>query len=251
MADMVTYPLNRIEYQATDAELFHCTRNSGVYGGDDFNMSVTGVDNIVTFAPGVAWIRNSRFSGKVFGNKTSYNVDFGIADASLPRWDVGCIQFDKNNNGTNIVVKNGVASSSPVMPTISQTETLYELYLCKIYRPAGSVAITADNVYDLRLDKSVCGLMSDSVTEIDTSAINAQVTALIENLRNAINGVEDTTGLMLKSVYDANGDGYIDTAATAEQGEKIDALTTDITAIKYVTELPENPDENTLYLVKK
>ena len=251
MANMVTYPLNKIEYQATDAELFHCTRNSGVYGGDDFNMSVTSTDNVVTIAPGVAWIRNSRFSGKVFGNKSNVSIDCGIAEASLPRWDVICIQFDKNNNGTNIVVKKGVPASSPAVPAISQTETLYELYLCKIYRPAGSVAITAGNVYDMRLDKSVCGLMADSVTEIDTTAINAQVTALIENLKKAISGVTDTTGLMLKSEYDANGDGYIDTAATVEQGEKIDALTTDITSIKYVTALPENPDENTLYLIKK
>lgn len=188
MANMVTYPLNKIEYQATDAELFHCTRNSGVYSGDDFSMSVTGANNIVTFAPGIAWIRNGRFTGKVIASKENVSLDFGVADSALPRWDIACIQFNKNNNATDIVVKKGTAASSPVLPAITQAETLYELCLCKVYRPAGSVAITADNVYDTRLDEAVCGLMADSVTSVDTSAIKAQIDALIANAINATEG---------------------------------------------------------------
>ena len=188
MANMVTYPLNKIEYQATDAELFHCTRNSGVYSGDDFSMSVTGANNIVTFAPGIAWIRNGKFTGKVIASKENVSLDFGVADSALPRWDIACIQFNKNNNATDIVVKKGTAASSPVLPAITQAETLYELCLCKVYRPAGSVAITANNVYDTRLDEAVCGLMADSVTSVDTSAIKAQIDALIANAINATEG---------------------------------------------------------------
>lgn len=190
MADMVTYPLNKIEYQATDAELFHSTRTSGVYSGDDFSMSVTGANNIVTFMPGIAWIRNGKFSGKVVASKSAVSVDLGVANASLPRWDVVCIQFDKNKNATDIVAKTGVAASSPVMPAISQTETLYELYLCKVYRPAGSATITAGNVYDLRLDETVCGLMADSVTRIDTRAIRLQIDSMINSLNAKLEDVE-------------------------------------------------------------
>lgn len=221
MADMVTYPLNKIEYQATDAELFHSTRTSGVYSGDDFSMSVTGANNIVTFEPGIAWIRNGKFSGKVVASKSAVSVDLGVANASLPRWDIVCIQFDKNKNATDIVVKTGVAASSPVMPAISQTETLYELYLCKVYRPAGSATITAGNVYDLRLDDTVCGLMADSVTKIDTSAINAQINEFIEELRAEIGGIGNTAGLMPKSTYDTNNNGVVDKAEKLATAVKI------------------------------
>lgn len=186
MANIVTYPLNKIEYQATDAELFHATRTSGVYANTDFNCSVTGADNTVTVETGIAWIKNSQFSGKVAANKSAETVDLGVADASLPRWDVVCLQFDKNKNATDIVVKKGNPSSSPVMPAIVQTETLYELYLCKVYRPAGAVAISTNDVYDLRLDPELCGLMADSVTSVDTSAINAQINALIKQLKEEI-----------------------------------------------------------------
>ena len=186
MANIVTYPLNKIEYQATDAELFHATRTSGVYASSDFRCSVTGANNIVTVGIGIAWIKNSQFSGKVVANKSNVSVDLGIANASLPRWDVVCLQFDKNKNATDIVVKKGAPLSSPVMPAIVQTETLYELYLCKVYRPGGAVAISTNDVYDLRLDPELCGLMADSVTRVDTSAINAQINALIEQLKEEI-----------------------------------------------------------------
>ena len=209
---MITYPLNKIEYQATDAELFHCTRNSGIYSSEDFRPSVSGVDNIVNISEGIGWIRNSRFSGKVVCEKITTSVDLGLADASLPRWDVVCLQFDKSKNATEIVVKNGTPASSPLLPEISQTETLYELYICKVYRKAGAVSVTAVDVTDLRLDPIYCGLMADSVTEIDTTGINAQINALIEELREEIAGVETSAEIMLKSVYDTNNDGVVDNA---------------------------------------
>lgn len=212
---MITYPLNEIDYDAADAELFHCTRNSGIYAGTDFQPTVTGADNIVTIGAGIGWIRNSKFSGKVIAEKASTSVNMGVADASLPRIDVVCARFDKNANETTIVAKSGVPASSPVMPTISQTETLYELYFCSVYRKAGAVSITSADVTDLRLDENVCGLMGDSVTLIDTTGINAQINALIEELREEIAGVESSTEIMLKSVYDTNNDGFVDVATHA------------------------------------
>lgn len=210
---MITYPLNKIEYNATDAELFHCTRNSGIYAGDDFVCTVTGTDNNVTIGAGIGWIRNSKFSGKVIANKSDVVLDLGVTDASLNRWDIVAIQFDKNNNATDLVVKRSTASSTPVRPEVVQTETLYELYLAAFYRKAGAATITAKDVYDLRLDPTVCGLMADSVTEIDTTGINAQINALIEELREEIAGVKSSAEIMLKSAYDADNDGVIDNAS--------------------------------------
>lgn len=209
---MITYPLNEIDYNAADAELFHCTRNSGIYAETDFQPTVTGADNIVTIGAGIGWIKNAKFSGKVIAEKTSTSVNMGVADASLPRIDVVCARFDKNANETTIVAKSGVPASSPVMPAISQTETLYELCFCSVYRKAGAVSITSADVTDLRLDPTVCGLMADSVTTIDTTSINAQINALIEELREEIAGVESSAEMMFKSVYDTNNDGVIDNA---------------------------------------
>lgn len=86
------------------------------------------------------------------------------------------------------------------------------------------------------------------------------------------------SGDMAQAVYDTNSNGVVDKAerlatsvkignayfngsksvtveemgcATAEQGQFVENLTTDVKFIKVVNELPSEPDVNTLYLVKK
>ena len=101
----ITYPLNNIDYTAEDAELFHCTRTSGIWAEDSFPISVTGADNSVTVGKGLAWINNEEFSGKVTALKSAEVLDMGVADGTYPRIDVVAIQFNANNNETDIVVK--------------------------------------------------------------------------------------------------------------------------------------------------
>lgn len=202
---MITYPLNNIDYTAEDAELFHCTRTSGIWAKDSFSISVTGADNNATIGTGIAWINNEKFSGKVTALKTAKVLDLGIADGRYPRIDVIAIQYSANNNATDVVIKKGTPSTNPVRPAIVRSGAVYELYLASVYRPAGATAITASNITDLRMDKTVCGLMADSVTSIDTSAINAQVKALIASLEAEIKSVKDTSGLMFESEWVDNG----------------------------------------------
>ena len=202
---MITYPLNNIDYTAEDAELFHCTRTSGIWATNNFPISVTGTDNNISIGTGIAWIRNEPFSGKVVALKETVIRNLDVADGVYPRIDVVAIQFNANNNATDIVVKKGVPASNPVRPAISRTGAIYELYLCSIYRRVGATSITWDDVTDLRLDSSVCGLMADSVTKVDTDAINNQVRNLIMKLDNELNAVKDNANLMLITDWTQNG----------------------------------------------
>lgn len=172
---IVTYPLNNITYAAEDAELYNSTRTSGVFAVNDFDFTVTEADNNITIGEGLAWIRNSRFSGKAIGNKTAETLTFGVADASFPRIDVVALQFDKAANETKLIIKQGTAASSPAIPAIVQTEVLYELYLYAVRREAGATVVLASNVTDLRPDEQYCGLMRDGVTR-DTAVPDGSVT---------------------------------------------------------------------------
>lgn len=169
---LVTYPLNNIEYSAEDAELFHVTRTSGIYANDSFNYSVSGGDNTVVIGTGIGWIKNSEFSGKVIALKEAISLDMGLPDSVYPRIDSIVIQFDANKNETNIIAKQGTAASYPIAPSVIQTESVYELHLYHVHRKAGSIYITTDNITDLRLNNSYCGLMADSVTNIDKTIID-------------------------------------------------------------------------------
>lgn len=195
---LVTYPLNNIEYSAEDAELFHVTRRSGVYAKNSFDYSITGTDNNIVIGTGIGWIKNSEFSGKVIAQKESISMDMGLPDPVYSRIDAIVIQFDNNRNETNIVVKKGTAASNPVAPSVVQNESVYELHLYHVRREAGTLYITPGNIADLRLNSSYCGLMADSITNIDTTAIERQVADLIKSLQNKISNVIDGSAYLLR-----------------------------------------------------
>lgn len=195
---LVTYPLNKIEYSAEDAELFHATRTSGIYANNSFGYDITGADNNIVIGTGIGWIKNSEFSGKVIAQKEAISLDIGLPDPVYPRIDAIVIQFDNNRNETNIVVKKGTAASNPVAPSVVQNESVYELHLYHVRREAGSLYITPSNITDLRLNSSYCGLMADSVTHIDTTAIERQVADLIESLQNEISHVIDGSAYLFR-----------------------------------------------------
>ena len=195
---MITYPLNNIEYVAEDAELFHSTRTSGVYATNSFDYSLTGTDNTIVIGTGIAWIKNSEFAGKVVAQKQSVSIDLGVPDSIYPRIDSVVIQFNANSNSTDIVVKNGKASSNPLKPDIVRTESVYELHLYHIYRKAGALAVSNSDITDLRLNAEYCGIMADSVTKIDTDAIEMQVADLISELKEDIQN-EKTNRLFFSS----------------------------------------------------
>ncbi len=161
---LITYPLNNVEYQAEDAELFHAVRTSGVFASDDFSVSASGQDNVVVVSPGIGWIANGKFSGKVIALKEDHELTLPVANVSLPRIDAVVIQFDVNANATNVVVKSGVASSSPVAPEVVRTESLYELHICHIRRSAGAISVSSSDIVDLRPDPNYCGFVSDEMS---------------------------------------------------------------------------------------
>lgn len=192
-----TYPLNDIDYQAEDAELFHCTRISGVYASGHFPVSVTGTDNNITIGKGIGWLKNTEFSGKVFASKEETTLNAGVPDASLPRVDAVAVRFDANQNETYFTIKQGSTGSTPTPPEIERGEYIYELHLYHIRRRPGATAITPGDITDLRMDANYCGLMADSVTQVDMSAINAQVREFISDWENQIANVTD--GKMIES----------------------------------------------------
>ena len=199
---IVTYPLNGIDFSAEDAETYLCTRTSGVFSADgNFKASVTG-DRQVTISPGLAWIKNSDFSGKSVCNTEPVPVEIPLADGTRPRIDRIVLRFDKARNESSIVLKQGTPSRAPVASSVERTELVYELGLCTVYIKASSTIINNSDVTSTLLDESVCGLMRDGVTGIPTSQLQEQVYDLINDLREVIAGVESGTQMMLKAVYD-------------------------------------------------
>ena len=248
---IVVYPLNDIDFTAEDVGIYNATRTSGIYAGEDFAISMTGSDNTISIDVGLAWMRLSRFFGVAVALKNKVFVDLGIPDSVYSRIDAVVLQFDANENGAEVVVKPGAASSNPLAPAVSRTEALYELHLLHVLRKPGAASITAADVTDLRMNAQYCGLMADAVTKVDTAAINSQISALIQKLREDLASVENQTYFAskddvqeytrtqkVKAVLLASGWG---SSAPYSQSITVAALTDNHMAETYV-DAPENAE---------
>lgn len=180
---IITYPLNNVEYDASDAETYLCTRTSGIYSSDaHFAISIASARQ-VSISPGLAWINNADFKGKSVASTGVETIDIDAADGELSRKDLIVLRFDATSNSSYFAVKSSELASAPIAPAVERTESLYELGLYLIDIPAGSTSITVANITSVVLDEAYCGVMRDGVTHIPTAQLQAQYIATLEELK--------------------------------------------------------------------
>lgn len=190
-----SFPLENTLYTAEDAQLWTATRTSGVYAGDDLTLTANG-SMAVTLGIGQAWLKYGRFTGCAYANTANKTFAVGMSDSQNDRIDHFCIRVEPQNSKCYAYIKNGTPAEKPVAPALQRDSAAYEIGLYEIRVRVGATGISAGDITDKRLDESVCGLMRDGVTRIDTNVINEQVTEFIgdlqDNLQQVYAGVEKT-----------------------------------------------------------
>lgn len=182
MSEIITYPLDGIDYDATDAAGYFATRQSGVYSADDcFSVSLAGGTQL-SVSKGLAWVHPSEFTGYSIIQREAQTLTLAAASTELARIDRIVLRFDAAARKSSLVVLQGTAASAPVPPTLTRTALIYDLCLAQVARPAGSSSITASDLTDTRLDEELCGIMSDGVTGIPTADLLAQAKARFAGL---------------------------------------------------------------------
>ncbi len=185
-----SFPLENTAYTAADAQLWFATRQSGVYAGTQLGVTSNGT-MALTLGKGIAWLHYAEFAGCVYANTTDKALTVELADAQNPRIDRVCIRLEILNNTCYAYVKKGTAAASPAAPALQRDATAYEISVAQIAVAAGVTAINVGNITDERLDESVCGLMRDGVTGIDTSVMQSQFNAILSDLEDNLQAVYD------------------------------------------------------------
>jgi hypothetical protein len=171
--DILSYPLNETNYLAEDAQLFTCTRTSGVYSSnEDYKVTaMTDRPMEILVSSGIAWIRYERFAGIVAANKSDITLKLDTADSTLNRIDRVVIRFNRIFNKVEVDVKKGMPAASPKAPTIQRDANAYELGIAEVFVGAGKAVLKASDISDTKLDSNLCGVMSDGVTGIPTQSL--------------------------------------------------------------------------------
>lgn len=241
---------DRAYYAAQFAEYFSTFIKNGVFPDPATNLQVSANspnDMTVLVSSGFGWI-----NGYYCKNDDDYPLIIGIADGALPRIDAIVLRWNRVSREITLAVKPGSTSITPQTPSLDRSADVYELMLASIYVSAGVTSIGQKDITDTRPNNELCGWVSGTVEQIDTTnlfaqyddafnrwfeALKAQLTGNIAtNLQNQItdlktkeesSGVYYTPGLPYTQLQDYEGN-KLRTPEGWQVGDVLNTVRTDL-----------------------
>ena len=141
---------------------------SGVYNGELALSPGGGMS--VSLPAGKAWIK-----GYYYRNDAPITLPIANADGVLHRKDTVVLRWNVNERSITVRVLQGSFASNPIAPEIVRDLEIYDLKLAEISIPAGTTAITPALITDTRLNKTVCGIVTGVVNQVDTTTFYNQI----------------------------------------------------------------------------
>lgn len=141
-----SFPFENVDTNETQFSQMFRTLNAGVNGspsGSELKVTAgTGLQ--VAVAAGQAMVR-----GHFYISTASENLTIGTANASNPRIDSVVLRLDPTANSIVLAVVAGTPASSPVAPTLTQTDAgVFEYLLATVLVPAASTSVST--ITDMR-----------------------------------------------------------------------------------------------------
>lgn len=169
-AQLVGEEYDRVYLAEQFAAYFASFIGNGVFGSSMQQLEVTANNDMTTnVLSGQAWI-----NGWWYRNTDVYTLSHSVADGILSRIDVVVLRWDHSARDMYLAVIEGTPSANPIKPSIVRNANYYDLQLCEVSIPAGSIRITQAQITDTRLDNAVCGLVTGVVDQIDTTSLFTQ-----------------------------------------------------------------------------
>lgn len=196
MAEIKSFPNNADEYISAEWVMrwLH-GRTSGVFGENGGGAVAAVLDTMkVTVDDATGWLSNDNSDGICWFNDTykstgrKLELEIGAADGVLSRVDRVVVEWKTTTyaDKPEIKILQGTASSNPTPPALTNDNLKRQISLARVLVPAGSTSVSSANITDERLDPSVCGIVTDRVG-VDTSMVNAQLKAFMEQSENEFN----------------------------------------------------------------
>ena len=176
------YPLDDTEYLAEDVRLFHVARTTGIFNatGDDLRVSSDNTMN-VNVSKGYAFLLTAKdgIGGITYGNSGTEALTVATAE-STTRYDYIAVRYASATNTCELTYVKG-SSTKPTAPV--RTASIYEIILAIIKVRTEASEITADDIEDVRLNETFCGLVTDGTERIPTEGFDAQFKQFMEDTK--------------------------------------------------------------------
>lgn len=147
---------------------------NGVFPDPSTNLQVRASDGMnVIVGAGSGWI-----NGHKLVNSADLTLTVDASDVLLNRIDAVIFYVDLTARTMGIEIKEGTLAANPVAPTLTQTNTRYELCLAQISVAKQISAITAAMITDTRGNSALCGYVQGLIQQVDTTTLWTQQQAM-------------------------------------------------------------------------
>lgn len=193
------------------------------YNPTDALQVVAGTGMQVLVKPGVCHIQGA------MGIETEEREFLVPAAEAQPRIDTVVARLDLSleHRSIDLYYVKGTATTEPQAPALTRNTTIWELGTANIRVEPGTETVGDEIISDTRLDTGRCGTVAQTIGKLDTEPYFQQLSAAIQAhdteakqqillLQQAIDGIEQGSEVMLRAVYDKNGDGVVDEAAAVQ-----------------------------------
>lgn len=154
-------------------------------------------------------------NGYFMWNTEDYVLPISVANGILPRIDRIVVRWSLVNRDITLAVKAGTPSSYPAAPALQRDTEVWELAIADVSVSAGALSITSENISDLRIDKNYCGAVTGMIDQIDTSDFVAQYNAMLDQLREALQNVQEGSAWVMKTGDTMTGPLVIDATSNS------------------------------------
>ena len=146
----------------------------GVLPNPSTNMQVSaGTGMNVLVEPGFAIC-----SGGMKLEESQRTLAIQASDTSYDRIDTVVLRWNDNDSDRicDFYIVKGTPASSPVRPSLTRTESVWEIALADLFISKNSTEISNQRITDTRYESARCGVIS-SIIEFDTTTLYQQVQA--------------------------------------------------------------------------
>lgn len=150
---------------------------NGVYPNPSTNLQVIERDDAVfgvQVLPGKIWI-----DGRFAWPKEPILLEADPASTTADRIDI--IVVERNNPDRKFSVKciTGTPAASPVPPTPERTTDVHQRVLCQYRVRRNATKVNQADITDTRYNSDLCGVVTGTITQIDTTTLYEQINAAI------------------------------------------------------------------------
>lgn len=191
---MIGYPLDsRVSYRADGSpvwdraissaplrKLYKSLFSDGILPNPSTNLQVAAVSGrVVKVFAGFALCNGCQ---KL--QEEDLEIQLPVADARHDRIDTVVLRLDDNEDvrACELEIVSGEAKSNPQPPSLTRSDSIWEIGLANIYRKANSTEVTNASITDTRYDTSRCGIIS-SISQFDTMTLYQQIEADLKEFK--------------------------------------------------------------------